>query len=137
MTVVDPEGRTIRVGRRWLPWRRRSWDIDPSTADSTYVDGADDPVSCLLAIVAAVLMPFVVVLVLFLGEIFLLLLLLPVAALVRLVFGTPWTVEATHRGQLLRSERVRGWTDSGVRVMELAAAYERGEEPVPSGRTSG
>ena len=67
----------------------------------------------------------------------LLLLLLPVAALVRIVFGTPWTVEATHRGTLLWSERVRGWTDSGVRVVELAAAYERGEEADPSDRASG
>ena len=125
MKVVDPAGRTIRVGRRWLPWRRRQWEADPSSADPGFVDGADDPVSCLLAIVVAVLMPFVVVLVLFLGEIFLLLLLLPVAALVRIVFGTPWTVEATHRGQLLWSERVRGWTDSGVRVVELAQKGER------------
>lgn len=28
MKVVDPLGRTVRVRRRWLPWRRRIRDLE-------------------------------------------------------------------------------------------------------------
>lgn len=129
MKVMDPHGRTVSVHRRWLPWRRRRRDVDPSAGVEIAVGAADDPVGLLLALASLVLLvPFVLGLVLLVGEVFLLVLLLPVAVLLRILFRRPWTVEATSRGHVLWSEQVRGWTASGVRVLEIAAVYERGDE---------
>lgn len=131
MTVVDPQGRKIRVRRRWLPWRRRVREVE--SLDFGAPDLGDDLPGVLLFLLVLIALPFVAVLVLLLGELLLLLLLLPVAVLLRVAFGRPWVVEAVEvtRGRpLLWSEPVRGWTESGLRVHDLAAAYERGEEPV-------
>jgi len=136
MKVMDPHGRTVSVHRRWLPWRRRRRDVDAPGVDLA-AGAVDDPAGLLLTLASLVLLiPFVLGLVLLVGEIFLLVLLLPVAALVRILFRRPWTVEATSQGHVLWSEQVRGWTASGVRVLEIAAVYERGDELSAGRRTT-
>jgi len=136
MKVMDPHGRTVSVHRRWLPWRRRRRDVDAPGLDLA-AGAVDDPAGLLLTLASLVLLiPFVLGLVLLVGEIFLLVLLLPVAALVRILFRRPWTVEATSQGHVLWSEQVRGWTASGVRVLEIAAVYERGDELSAGRRTT-
>jgi hypothetical protein len=132
MKVMDPHGRTVRVGRRWLPWRRRVRDLESYDAGGIGVGGGDDPLSLALALVGLVLLvPFVLALLLLVGELFLLLLLLPVVVLVRVLLRRPWTIEATCKGHLLWQERVKGWTESEMRILEIAAVYERGEGPHP------
>jgi hypothetical protein len=92
----------------------------------------------ILTVVGLVLaIPFALALVLLVGELVLLVLLLPLALLVRVLFKRPWTVEATSRRRLLWSEQVHGWTESGVRVLEVAAIYERGDEPRNADRATG
>lgn len=131
MKVMDPQGRTVRVHRRWLPWRRRVRDIEG--LDAGGLDGSgDDPISLALALLGVLLLiPFVLGLVLLVGELFLLVLLLPAVVLVRVLFRRPWTVEATSRGHVLWSEQVIGWNESEARILDIAAVYERGEGPFP------
>src|SRR5688572_21219369 len=60
MKVMDPQGRTVRVHRRWLPWRRRVRDIE--SLDAGGIDGpsGDDPISLALALLGVLLLiPFV------------------------------------------------------------------------------
>lgn len=131
MKVMDPQGRSVRVHRRWLPWRRRVRDIEG--LDAGGLDGTgDDPISLALALLGVLLLiPFVLGLVLLVGELFLLVLLLPAVVLVRVLFRRPWTVEATSRGHVLWSEQVIGWNESEARILDIAAVYERGEGPFP------
>jgi hypothetical protein len=134
MKVTDRQGRKVKVGRRWLPWRRRLRDIDAPALD---FGGGDDPISAVLAIVGLILaIPFLLALVLLLSELFLLVLLLPLVLLVRILLRRPWTVEATHGGKVLLSERVRGWEESGARVREIAVMYQRGQGAYPVSETS-
>ena len=133
MKVMDRQGRTVRVRRRWLPWRRRVRDVDAPALD---LGGGDDPIGMILTVVGLVLaIPFALALVLLVGELVLLVLLLPLAVLVRVLFKRPWTVEATSGRRVLWSEQVQGWTESGVRVLEIAAVYERGDELSAGRRT--
>jgi uncharacterized oligopeptide transporter (OPT) family protein len=129
--VMDPQGRTVRVGRRWLPWRRRVRALGNDEAGGIG-DGGDHPLSLAMALVGLVLLvPFVLAMLLLVGEILVLLLLLPMVVLVRVLLRRPWTVEATCKGHLLWQERVRGWTEAEMRILEIAAVYERGEGPHP------
>jgi hypothetical protein len=131
MKVMDPQGRTVRVGRRWFPWRRRVRDVEGLDVGGVGAPG-EDPISVLLAVLGLLLLiPFVLALVLLVGEVLLLVLLLPAALLARVVFRRPWTVEATSKGHVLWTEQVTGWTESNVRILEIAAVYERGEGPFP------
>ncbi|HET7533728.1 MAG TPA: hypothetical protein VFJ83_11315 [Nocardioidaceae bacterium] len=132
MKVMDPQGRTVRVHRRWLPWRRRVRDIENFDAGGIDGPSGDDPISLALALLGVLLLiPFVLGLVLLVGEVFLLVLLLPVVVLVRVLFRSPWTVEATSKGHVLWSEQVAGWNESEARILDIAAVYERGEGPFP------
>jgi len=38
-------------------------------------------------------------------------------------------IEATDGDTLLGRERVRDWRDSSERIREIAAAYQRGQDP--------
>ena len=58
-----------------------------------------------------------------------LVLLVPLLALLRFFWVLPWVVEATHGNELLGVEKVRGWRDSEERIRDIAAAYQRGEDP--------
>ncbi|HSE08126.1 MAG TPA: hypothetical protein VLB29_05630 [Nocardioidaceae bacterium] len=126
MKVMDPQGRTVSVHRRWLPWRRRIRDMD--SADTGAIV-KDDPIALLSTLGLLLLIPFALALVLLVSEVFLLVLMLPIFVLGRVLFRMPWTVVATYKGRLLWSERVEGWTESETRILEIAAVYERGEQP--------
>ncbi len=129
MKVRDPEGRTWRVTRRWVPWRRRL-----RTPDSGPVDGlnglGDDPISAIIAIVLLILaLPFIILTLFVAFEFVLLLLLIPVAALARVVLGAHWTVEA-RRGFTIWWDAPSGdWRESGERIRAVAAAIQEGQLP--------
>jgi hypothetical protein len=126
MKIQTPAGETLRIHRRWLPWRRRgdkAMDWMPPGLDLL----GDDPIS--LVIGAIVLIPVLVILAFFIGEILLLLLLLPFFVLARSVFGTPWIIEVTHRHEVVHAEQAQGWSASHDQIERLAAAISAGEPP--------
>ena len=60
-------------------------------------------------------------------------LLIPLAFVTKIVLRRPWWVEAKSPGQIMRW-RVRGWSESGRVVEDVAKALEAGvREPSPSG----
>ncbi|SEL46550.1 hypothetical protein [Rhodococcus maanshanensis] len=115
-----------RVGRRWLPWRRRTkvpeWG---SSLDSNGL--GDDLISAIIAIVLAVLMLPVLLLALLVGlEFLLLLLLVPVWVGVRVLFGLPWTVVVRRDGKVVHEEQIRGWRASEARIDAIGAQLREG-----------
>lgn len=135
MRVTTLDGRTVQVRRRLLPWKPRLRDVepgDPGFVDLT--DGADDPLGLVLAIVLglvvsvllALLLPFAV-----LASEFLLViaLLVPLLVLARIFWMLPWVIEAADGDTLLGVDKVRGWQASSERIRDIAAAYERGQDP--------
>ena len=131
MKVVAHDGTTWRVRRRWLPWRRRVRDLPDLPFDIGSV--GDDPISMiLLAIGLILLLPALVVLILLVGELLLLLALLPLVLLGRGLFGLPWVIEIRRGRRLYATERVRGWSEAGRRIDEIATALRLGH-PVPEG----
>jgi hypothetical protein len=142
MKITAPGGDTLRVHRRWLPWRSRVRDLDAVDASPPWdfpdVDG-DLPVVAvvLLGIALVVLLPVILLGLVFLGEALVLLLLLPAFVLARVAFGQPWIVEEVQAGTVVHAEPVRGWRAAGDRVRELAAELqarsgERGRPGVSS-----
>lgn len=132
MLVNALDGRAVEVRRRWLPWKPRLRDASSEFVDLT--DGADDPVGFVAAlllgvvvsVVLALLLPFAILA----SELLLVLaLLVPLLVLARLFWVLPWIVEARTGDVLLGMDKVRGWRDSDQRIDEIAAAYERGEDP--------
>ncbi len=125
MKVTEPGGTTVRIGRRWLPWRRRLRGLD--SPDLPIPDG-DDPVSAVLAVVGLIIaIPFLVIFTIALGELLILLALLPLLLLARVVLRRPWTVDVTRSGELVSSHRAADWAASGELIGELAAQAARGE----------
>ena len=132
MLVSALDGRAIEVRRCWLPWKPRLRDVDPGFVDLT--GGADDPVGFVVAlvlglvatVVLAALLPFAVLA----SEVLLVLaLVVPLLVLARVFWMLPWIVEATNGDTLLGIDKVRGWRDSSDRIRDIAAAYERGQDP--------
>ena len=123
MRVLTDDGRELRIGRRWLPWRPRARDFD-GTGDFFGGLGSDDLVgfalSIVLAVVLALLAPLLLVVLVLSGEWLVVLALIPLAALLRVLLDRPWVVEVRERGVLLHLEKVRGWRASGERIRELA-----------------
>lgn len=128
MRVTAPDGGRCRIRRRWLPWRRRSRFalLKRVGLDNLDVPLGDDPISTTIALIvlAIFLVPVVIVLVLVLGELLLLLLLLPLVVLARAMFGAPWLIQATHRGEVVYEEAVKGWRASAGRKQELAKVVQ-------------
>ncbi|WP_425956933.1 hypothetical protein [Xylanimonas sp. McL0601] len=130
MKVTTPSGVTFRVHRRLLPWRPRMREVDPtSTSPWDFPDldlDGDLPVVAviLLGIAVVILLPLVAILLLFLGELAVLLLLLPAFALARMAFGKPWIVEVVAAGGVVRAEPVVGWRAAGDRVRALAGELQ-------------
>ena len=123
MKVRSPAGQTYTVRRRWLPWRRRgSFDWMDS-----FPPLGDDPISAILG--AIILIPIAIVLVIAFGELLLLLLLLPIVLLTRALFGDPWTIEIKQGGDLVYTERVKGWSQSGHRIEHFAGLIGSGHLP--------
>lgn len=129
MKVVDPQGRTWRVSRRWMPWRRRTstdgLDAGPDTSGL-----GDDPISVVLGLLALVLfIPFVLVLLLVTLEILLLLLLLPFAVLGRVLLGRHWRVEVRDGWTFAWETEAGGWSQSGRMIAHLAEGLGHGLTP--------
>ncbi len=124
------DDRNVRwsVRRRWLPWRRRASVPDWGPG----FDGGslgDDPISAVIGIVLAVLMLPVLLLALVVGlEFLLLLLLVPVWAFLRVLFGLPWTVVTRRDGKIVHEEAVRGWRESAERIEAIAAQLRDGRD---------
>lgn len=125
MKAVTPTGEKYRVRRKWLPWRRKAKLKDIDWLDIP--DLGDDPISAI--IMAIFLVPLIIILVLLLGEFLLLLLVLPLVMIARSIFGKPWTIEVTEKGQLRAAEQVKGWRASAERIRQLAKLLEAGGTP--------
>lgn len=132
-TVVDPEGRTWKVRRRWVH-RSVSWrgpkgerafdlmdgaDIAGEAADLPIVGVIMFAISALLIGVLAVV--FIIPALIFALELLLVLAVIGLGVLGRVLFRRPWTVEArvegTRRG---REWKVVGWGAS-TDLMESVA----------------
>ena len=130
MKVRTPAGQTWRVGRRWLPWRRRLKGSLDSVPDLGIGTLGDDPVSAIIGIIVLVIaLPFLVLAFVAGVEFLLVLLLLPFAVLGRVVFGRHWTVVARRGWTPWWEEPAGDWQQSGVRIHEIADAIRRGGVP--------
>ena len=131
-TVVDPEGRTWRVRRRWVHrsvgWRSELADPLDVTPNVSVLDVDDDlGVFAVIGIVVtsiaalAVFVFFVVPAVVFLVELVLVVLAIMLGAIGRTLFRRPWTVEARVKGTNQGREwKVVGWRASGELVEQVA-----------------
>jgi hypothetical protein len=133
MQVSALDGRAVEVRRQWFPWRLRKRKVDLG-GDALSLVGGDDPAGFLISLVLAlVLLLFggiILTVAIFGFEVLLLIaLLVPLFAIARILWVLPWIIEAHHGDTLLGRERVRGWRDSSERIREIAAAYERGQDP--------
>lgn len=128
MKVVDRDGQTWRVTRRWAPWRWRLRRIDP---DGGGLDlGGGDLVSAIvIGLIAAIVLPVLLVALVAGAEFFLLLLLAPVVALFRVALGQQWRVQARRGWTAWWEEPAGDWRASGERIREVAEAIERGQAP--------
>jgi len=137
MLVSALDGRGIRVQRRWFPWRVKKRSFE-GAADPTWLDIGDG----IEGFVASLILLIVIVLfggIIFFGfEILVVaVLLVPLLALMRVFWVLPWTIEARNGDTILGIEKVRGWRDSADRIRDIAAAYERGQDPFAQGSTGG
>lgn len=120
MRVWGPDGDRYRVKRRWLPWRQRRRTVDRSNLDLVGIDG-DDLGAVVVVLVAILLFPVILVAAIAMGELLLLLMLVPFWLLARSLFGTPWIIEVHRSGRgLVHQEAVSGWGASQRRIEELA-----------------
>jgi hypothetical protein len=132
MEVTALDGRAVELHRRWLPWKPRLREVDSGFVDLT--GGTADPagfvaalvIGVVVSVVLALLLPFAILA----SELLLVLaLLVPLLVLARLFWMLPWILEARSGDTLLGIDKVRGWRDSSERIREIAAAYERGQDP--------
>lgn len=134
MLVSALDGRGIEVRRQWLPWRLRARRIDTDGSTPDFLSGVDSLEGLAFALVLSIvflLFGGVILTVALLASeaLVLLLLLVPALALARAFWVLPWIVEAADGDTVLGRVRVRGWRDSGERIRDVAAAYERGQDP--------
>ena len=138
MLVSTPSGQAVNVQRRWLPWRLRKRDFGTGGGlDSFDLPGFDDlagfAVGLVMTIVWLLIGGLIISIAFLFGEALLLLLLvLPLLAVARMFWVLPWIVEATNGDAVLGVAKVRGWRDSEARIREIAAAYQRGQDPFVS-----
>lgn len=127
--VTDPHGRTWRVTRRWVPWRRRlRGDVGPGL-DVLPSGLGDDPISMIILLVCLVVaLPFLLLALLAGVELLLIVLLLPFAALGRVLLGRHWTVEAREGFTVRWEARSGDWQASGLVIHQVADAIRRGEQ---------
>jgi len=128
--VRTPAGETIVVRRQWMPWRQHARDVDPALGANFADGGIDHPAGILVMLLLILLAPVIAFLVVTVGELLLLLALLPLFIAARLGWVMTWTVLVKKDREVLGSRKAKGWTDSGVLIHDLAAAYERGEDPL-------
>lgn len=126
MKVLDPEGRTWRVTRRWVPWRLRRRHLG-----SDFMLEGDDPISFVLFLVPGlIVLPLLSLVVFFALEVLLLALLLPVVVLLRIAFGHQWWIEARLGFRPYWEGEAGTWRRSGERIREIAQSIERGDPPL-------
>ena len=127
MRVRDPEGRTWRVTRRWLPWRpRRRQGLDPHLM----LEAADGLVALVFFLVLGlIILPLLSIVVVLALEWLLILLILPVVVLLRIAFGHEWWVEARLGFRPHWEEPAGTWAQSRQRIRAVADAIERGDPP--------
>jgi hypothetical protein len=136
MLVSALDGRGIRIRRRWFPWRVKKRNVSDGALD--VMDFTDGLEGLLFGLVFAVVIALFGSIILFGFEILLVaVLLVPLIALLRAFWVLPWVIETTNGDTLLGIEKVRGWRDSEERIREIAAAYQRGEDPFGHGNDGG
>ena len=118
MKVTEPGGTTVRIGRRWLPWRPRF--REPEDSWGSNIDASDGFLAGLLLILA-------IVVVLILGEWILAIALLPLALADRFLLRRPWTVDVVRKGELVVSRQSPTWSSSRELIEQLAAQAASGE----------
>ena len=116
------DGRDLRIGRRWLPWRPRPrrFEAGDGLFDVAFDDLGGIALSIILSLVLVLLAPVILLVVVLTGETLLVLALVPLAALLRVLLRRPWLVEVREHGRLLHAERVVGWRASARRIRTLA-----------------
>lgn len=116
-----------RVTRRWVPWRWRRRRPGIDLADLSL---GDDLFSFVIFLVLAIfVVPLLGALIIGVLEGLLLLALVPVLAVVRIVFGRHWWVEA-RRGFRPHWETEAGtWVESKAVIRDAAHRIERGNPP--------
>jgi hypothetical protein len=134
--VTSPDGRVWKLGRRWMPRRRKIKKVDLSDVGLPDFDGGFlDDLGVVGAIIAAILLVILAVFVaLLLFNVIaltielLLVLVLFVGGLVgRVVFRRPWTIYAqTKTASITRG--VVGWRASRRELDDLAARVRSGLE---------
>jgi hypothetical protein len=132
MLVITPEGRAIDVRRRLLPWKPRLRSVEPGFVDLT--GSADDPmgfvVGVALGLVATVVLAAILPFAILASEFLVVLaLVVPLLVLARVFWMLPWIIEAANGDTLLGIDKVRGWRESSERIHDIAAAFERGQDP--------
>ena len=129
MKVTDPAGRTWRVQRRWLPWRRKVRDVPDVPVDTPFIGGDDIFSAIILVVTVIILIPVILMAALMLAELLLLLLLLPLWVLVRAVRGGAWPIEVSRGKTLMWTESVHGWSASRARVRAIGQEIKVGTRP--------
>jgi len=118
--VTTTDGRALRIGRRWLPWRPRPRDFSGVDIGMPGDDLGGVGLSIVLGIVPMLLAPVILLVLVLTGEVVVAIALLPLAVLTRVLLRRPWLVEVRQHRHLLHSEKVVGWRPSGQRIRELA-----------------
>ncbi|MDR6174144.1 hypothetical protein QE364_000643 [Nocardioides zeae] len=133
MQVSTPDGRTVVVRRRMLPWRpRRRLRYQPG--DASDVDLGDDGLVVVVAgiVLLVLVVPLLAIVGVLLAELLLLVLVLPLFWLAKVLLRRPWIVEVVEQHRVLRAESVRGWRASGDLARALADEIARGHLPLKS-----
>lgn len=134
MLVAARDGRHLEVRRRWFPWKLRKRKLDIDFNPFGFIEGADDLAGVAFGLVAGIVLflfgGLVLTFAVLAGEALLVLLLLvPLLAAARLVQVLPWIIEVEYGDEILGTVAVRGWRASEEKLQEVAAAYQRGEDP--------
>jgi hypothetical protein len=119
----------VDVRRLGFPGRRRA-RVDPSDTPVGDIVGADGIGGLVFSLVLTLFGGVILLVAIFASEALLLIgLVIPILAIARILWVLPWTIAATSSGTVLGVDKVRGWRDSSERIREIAAAYERGQDP--------
>jgi len=146
--VTDPSGQTWRVSRRWVPWRPRFRDVDPSNVldfgngggGSGGGDGGGfdidlgEALVIIAVVIAAILFlifvaPVMLAVLFALAEWLIVLAVIPIAVLGRVLFGRQWHVEVRRGWRAWYEVKSGDWTASTMKIHELADAVRRGDIP--------
>jgi hypothetical protein len=129
MLVSALDGRAIRVRRQWFPWRLRR-RIDASDSPFLDIDLTDGLAGLVFGLVLTVFGGVILMVAVLASEALLLaLLVVPAIAIARIAWVLPWVIVASNGDTVLGIDKIRGWRDSSERIRDIAAAYERGQNP--------